>query len=118
MSEFKLAMWEVSGIKNERTHEPASFFSCLCTESGEKEIFLVERSVPENFQQEKFFGASTFGILTHSEFRKYSRFGLPSLRFEVIAAQSKVIGKKRSCYKDKRCSQNTFMFFVRSLQNE
>ena len=110
MSEFKLAMWEVSGIKNERTHEPASFFSCLCTESGEKEIFLVERSVPENFQQEKFFGASTFGILTHSEFRKYSWFGLPSLHFEVRSS-----GRVT---KNKRCSQNTFVFFVQSLQNE
>ena len=55
MSEFKLAMWEVSGIKNERTHEPASFFSCLCTESGEKEIFLVECSVSEKISTGKVF---------------------------------------------------------------
>ena len=38
-----------------------------------------------------FFGAATHGILTHSGFRKYSQFGWPSLRFEVIAAKSEVI---------------------------
>ena len=46
---------------------------------------LVKSSIP---------GASAYKILTHSGFRKYGRFGLPSLHFEVIAAQSKVIGKK------------------------
>ena len=42
----------------------------------------------------RFFGAGTHGILTHSGFRKYSRLGWPSLLFEVIAAQSEVIGQK------------------------
>ena len=45
----------------------------------------------------KFFGAGT-----HSGFRKYSRFGWPSLCFEVIAAQSEVVGKNQLCYEKSR----------------
>ena len=37
---FKLAMWEVGGIKIEQ-----HFSLCVCTESGEKVYFLVKRSV-------------------------------------------------------------------------
>ena len=46
------------------------------------------------FSTGKFFGAATHGILMHSGFRKCSRFWWPSLRFEVTAAQSEVIGQK------------------------
>ena len=37
-------------------HEPATFFFHTETEFGEKVIFLVKRSVPENFQVENFLG--------------------------------------------------------------
>ena len=52
---FKLAMWEVGGIKIER-HEPDTFFLCVCTEIGEKVDLFVKCSVPGNFQQENFGG--------------------------------------------------------------
>ena len=48
----------------------------------------------QKFSTGNFFGASTHWILTHSGFRKYSWFWWPSLRFQVIAAQSEAIGQK------------------------
>ena len=60
----------------------------------------------QKFSMGNFFGATTHGILTHSGFRKYSRFGWPSLRFEVIAAQSEVIGKICRVTKNKRCCKS------------
>ena len=52
---FKLAIWEVGGIKIERTRA-CNIFLCLCTEIGEKMIFLVKDFVPENFEQENLSG--------------------------------------------------------------
>ena len=67
-------MWEVGGIKIERTRARNIFFR-RDTEIREKVNSLVKRSVPKNFQGENFSGASTHGILTHSGFRKYNQFG-------------------------------------------
>ena len=51
---------------------------------------------PNRWHQVNFWGGpGTHGILTHSGFRKCSRFGWPGLRFEVTAAHSEVIGQKR-----------------------
>ena len=49
---------------------PAKKKTQVAVEFREKWKFFVNRSVPENFQWENFFGASTHGIVTHSGFRK------------------------------------------------
>ena len=49
-------MWEVGGIKIERTRA-RNIFLCVCTQNGKKVFFfLVKRSVPENFPRENFSG--------------------------------------------------------------
>ena len=61
--QFKLAMWEVGGIKIERMR--ARHFFYMYAWKLVKEInILVKRSVPENFQQGNFSGVSTHRILT------------------------------------------------------
>ena len=73
-----LGMWEVGVIKIECTRA-RYIFLCVCMDICEKVfVFLVKSSVPENFWRGNFFGASTHGILTHSGFRKYNRFGWPT----------------------------------------
>ena len=89
---FKLAMWKVCGIKI----EPAKFFHRNFV------IFLVQRSVPKNFQREHLSGPVPTESLSTQDSENIIGFGWPSLRFEVIAAQSEVIGKNRSCYKISR----------------
>ena len=69
------------------------FFMCVHGNSR-KSNFLGKTLRTRKFSTKKNFGAATSGILTHSGFRKYSLFGWPSLRFEVIEAQSQVIGQK------------------------
>ena len=53
-----------------------------------KSDFLDEMLSTRKFSPRKFFGASTYGILTHSRFRKCSQFGWASFRFKVTAAQN------------------------------
>ena len=48
-------MWEVGGIKMERTRA-SKFFFRRDKEIGEKVIFLLKRSIPENVQQQNFLG--------------------------------------------------------------
>ena len=60
--------------------------------NSRKSDFLGKTLCTLKFSTGIFFGATTHGILTHSGFRKCSRSGWPSLRFE--AAQSEVIGQK------------------------
>ena len=71
---IKLAIWKAGGTKIERTRPPYIFL-CVCTEIREKVIIWVKRLAPENFQQENFSRLLTPRSLTHSGFRKYSRFG-------------------------------------------
>ena len=59
-----------------------------CTELVKKIIFLMKPSVPENFQQDFFWGSYP----RNSE--DSDCFEFLSLRFEVIAAQSKTIETK------------------------
>ena len=63
-----------------------------------KSEFFGETLCAWKFSTGTSFRYSSHGMLAHSGFRKYNRFGWPSLRFEVIAAQSEVIGKNQSCY--------------------
>ena len=86
--------------KNWAHTSPQHFFSVGTQKLAKKWTFLVKRSVPKKISTGKCFGASTHRILslTHSGFRKYSQFRWPSLRLEVIAAQSEVKGKNRLCY--------------------
>ena len=51
-------------------HEPNTFFGGTDKEIRKKRNFFVNRSVPENFQWEIFFGESTNRILAHLEFGK------------------------------------------------
>ena len=51
-------MWEVCGIKIERTRA-CYLFLCMCKKTLEKVIFLVKHSVPPKFSTVKFSGAST-----------------------------------------------------------
>ena len=67
-----------------------------------KSEFFGETLCAWKFSTGTFFRYSSHGMLAHSGFRKYNRFGWPSLRFEVIAAQSEVIGKNQSCYEKSR----------------
>ena len=87
-------MWKVGGIKIESAAGRRFFLPKRHEISWKMEI-LCKSLRTRKFSMGKFFGASTYGILTHSGFRKCSRFGWPSLRFEVTAAQSEVIGQKR-----------------------
>ena len=66
-----LAMWEVVGIKIERTRAHSIFFLSWHG-NWQKYFFLLKRSISENFQWKKIAGASAHGILTHSGFRKHS----------------------------------------------
>jgi len=100
---FKLAIWEVGGIKIERTRAHSIFFRCD-TEIGEDVFFVGKTLRSRIFSMGKFLGQvpSTNQILTHSGFRKYSWFWWLSLRFEVIAAQRPKpsrVKKNRSRYK-------------------
>ena len=85
------------------------FFMCVHGNWRESEFFGKTLRTWK-FSMGNFFGASIYGILRHSWFRKYSWFGWPSLRFEVVAAQSEVKGKNRSCYEKS--------IFLWSLWNE
>ena len=72
---------------------PLHFFT-VRTRKFAKKWFWGKALRTHKLSTGRFFGAGTHGILTHSGFRKYSRLGWPSLLFEVIAAQSEVIGQK------------------------
>ena len=84
--------------------KPATFFY-VCARNSRKSDFLGKMLLTRWFSSGKFFGAVTQKIQTHSGFWKYSRFGWLSLRFEVTAAQSEVISKKRLCYKKSEYSE-------------
>ena len=73
----------------ERVMSDMTHFQVCVRGNSRKSDFLGKTLRTRNF-----FGATTHGILTHSAFRKCSRFGWPSLRFEVTAAQSEVVGQK------------------------
>ena len=64
---LKLAIWEVGGIIIERTR--ARYFFRWDTEISEKWFFCKTLHIPK-FSTGKIFGANTYGILTHSGFRK------------------------------------------------
>ena len=112
-------MWEVSGIKIERTRAGNIFFMCVHGNWRKSEFFgktLLTRKILTG----KFSGAGTAGILTHSGFRKYNWFGRPSLCFEVIAVQSGVIGKNRLCYEnvtDQRHSSNFILIALKRIEH-
>ena len=86
-------MWKVGGTKIERTRARYIFLPSGHVNSR-KSDFLGKTLRTRKSSTGKFFGATTHGILTHSGIRECSQFGGPSLRFEVIAAQSEVIGQK------------------------
>ena len=91
---WKLAMWRVGGTKIERTRACHIFLVCVHGNSRKKCFFGVKRSVPENFQPEIFLGLPPAEFLRTQDLENYARLGWPSLRFEVIAAKSEVIGQK------------------------
>ena len=116
---FKLAIWKVGSNKIERTRT-RYIFLMSGHKSSRKSDFWGKTLPNQKYSTVKFFGATTHGILTHSGFRKCNRFGWPSLRFKVIAAQSEVRGQKRLVLQKIRgvTKMNTFVFLVRSLWNE
>ena len=77
-------------------HESATlFFSRRDTEIGEKVIFWVKRSVPENVQREIFLGLLPTESLCTKDSENVVDNGWQSLRFEVTGAQREIIGQKR-----------------------
>ena len=57
-----------------RPQQAAKVFLRADTEISEKRNFFVNRSVPENFQPQNFFGSSSHGILTpHNSINLYER---------------------------------------------
>ena len=86
-------MWKVGGSKIERTR--ARYIFLMSGHVNSRKSDFWGKTLPNRkFSTVKFFEATTHRILMHSGFRKCSRFGWPSLRFEVTAAQSEVIGQK------------------------
>ena len=84
------------------THEPATFFSRGDTEIGKKVNFLVNCTVPNHFKREIFWGQyprKPYALRIQKIY--FVWVTEPSLGFEVLAAQSEVIGKNRSCYENK-----------------
>ena len=67
------------------------FFYCWDTEIRKIVIFWVKRSVPENFQREKFSGIPTMEPLRTQDSENVVGLGD---RASVIAAESEVIGQK------------------------
>ena len=87
-------MWKVGGTKIERIW--ARYISLPPGHINSRKSDFLGKTL----RTRKFFAATTYGILTHSGFRKYSWFGWPRLRLEVRVDQSEV--KYRSCYEKSR----------------
>ena len=107
-------MLRVVDTKIKRTQAPYIFLLSGHVNS-QKSDFLGKSLRTHKFSTGKFFGATTHRILTHSAFRECSRFGWPSLRFEVTAAHRP---KPGSVTKKSEVSRkiNTFVFLVRSFE--
>ena len=88
-----------------------NIFFFVGTRKLEKKYFFCKTLSTRKFTTGKLFEASTYGILTHSGFRKYGQFGWPSLRSEVIGAQSEVIGKISHVTENKRRNEKLTLFY-------
>ena len=75
-------------------HEPDTFFLFEDTEISEKWNFFVNRSVPENFQQENFSGqVPTESLRTQDSENVYER-GVQQIFDPVLVARSWVSATK------------------------
>ena len=112
-------MWKVGGTNIKRTRARYIFY-CVCTEIGEKVIFWVKHSVPENFQQENFSGLLPTEYLRTQDSENVVGLGDRAyvLKLQLLKVRSKA--KTRKCYKKSEVwrKTNTFVFLVWSLWNE
>ena len=86
-------MWKVGGTKIEHARAPYIFVP-LGHVNSRKSDFLGKTLHTQKISKGFFWGLLTTESLRNQDSVGYSLFGWPSLRFEVIAAQSEVIGQK------------------------